>query len=89
MSVATVGLDIAKLVFQVHASDAEGRVVLRRRLRRNQVVSFFANLPPCVVGMESCCGSHYWSRRISSFGHTVRVMAPFGVFHLNFLRLAV
>lgn len=76
MKIATVGLDIAKQVFQVHAADLEDRVVLRRRLRRNQVVSFFANLPPCVVGMEACCGSHYWSRRISAFGHTVRLMAP-------------
>lgn len=76
MKIATVGLDIAKQVFQVHAADVEGRVVLRRRLRRNQVVSFFADLPPCVVGMEACCGSHYWFRRIISFGHTVRLMAP-------------
>ena len=76
MKIATVGLDIAKQVFQVHGADVEGRVVLRRRLRRNQVVSFFANLPPCVVGMEACCGSHYWFRKISSFGHTVRTMAP-------------
>ena len=76
MNIATVGLDVAKQVFQVHAADLEGRVVLRRRLRRNQVINFFANLPACVVGMEACCGSHYWCRRISSFGHTVRLMAP-------------
>jgi transposase len=62
MNIATIGLDVAKNVFQVHGADAEGRAVLRQRLRRNQVASFFANVPPCVVGLEACCGSHYWSR---------------------------
>lgn len=76
MNIATIGLDVAKNVFQVHGADAEGRAVLRQRLRRNQVASFFANLPPCVVGLEACCGSHYWSRVIGRFGHTVRLMAP-------------
>jgi transposase len=76
MKVATIGLDIAKHIFQVHGADAEGRPLLRRRLRRSQVARFFANLPPCVVGMEACCGAHYWSRVIGRFGHTVRLIAP-------------
>jgi transposase len=59
MKIATVGLDIAKQVFQVHAADSEGRAVLRRRLQRNQVAEFFANLPPCLVGLEACCGSRF------------------------------
>jgi transposase len=76
MKITTIGLDIAKQVFQVHAADAEGRVVLRKRLRRNQLTAFFANVPPCVVRLEACCGSHYWVRVLSRYGHTVRLIAP-------------
>ncbi len=76
MIIQTIGLDVAKQIFQVHGADADGRGVLRRKLRRNQVAAFFANLPPCVVGLEACCGAHYWSRVISRFGHTVRLIAP-------------
>ena len=76
MKVVTIGLDLAKRIFQVHGADAEGRPLLRRRLRRSQVPHFFANVPPCVVGMEACCGAHYWSRVIGQFGHTVRLIAP-------------
>lgn len=76
MSVATVGLDIAKQFFQVHGADAEGRAVLRRKLRRNQVAAFVANLPPCTVGLEACCGSHYWVRVLSRSGHRVQLIAP-------------
>src|SRR5713226_6461209 len=76
MKVVTIGLDLAKHIFQVHGADAEGRPLLRRRLRRSQVARFFANVPPCVVGMEACCGAHYWSRVIGRFGHTVRLIAP-------------
>ncbi len=76
MKIATVGLDIAKQSFQVHAADSEGRAVLRKRLRRNQVAEFFANLSPCVVGLEACGGSHYWDRVLSRLGHTVRLIAP-------------
>ena len=76
MKVVTIGLDLAKHIFQVHGADAEGRPLLRRRLRRSQVTRFFANVPPCVVGMEACCGAHYWSRVIGRFGHTVRLIAP-------------
>jgi transposase len=76
MNVTTIGLDLAKNVFQIHGADSEGRPFLRRRLRRKEVAGFFANLPPCVVGMEACCGAHYWSRVIGRFGHTVRLIAP-------------
>ena len=76
MSVATIGLDIAKQCFQVHGVDANGRVVLRKRLRRREVAEFFANLPPCTVGLEACCGSHYWVRVLSRSGHCVLLIAP-------------
>ena len=76
MKITTIGLDLAKQIFQVHGVDVEGRVVLRGRLRRNQVAAFFANVPPCVVGLEACCGAHYWSRVLGRFGHTVRLIAP-------------
>lgn len=76
MSVQTIGLDIAKNVFQVHGVDAAGRNVLRRRLRRNQVADFFANLPQCLVGIEASGGAHYWARVLRRAGHEVRLMAP-------------
>lgn len=76
MKVATVGLDIAKRVFQVHGVDDTGVVVLRRRLQRDEVTPFFANLPACRVGVEACGGAHYWARRLSRLGHTVRLIAP-------------
>ncbi len=76
MRVVIIGLDLAKHIFQVHGVDAEGRPCLRKRLRRSQVAHFFANLPPCVVGMEACCGAHYWSRVIGRRGHTARLIAP-------------
>jgi transposase len=76
MSVAFIGLDLAKSVFQVHGVDAQGKVVVTKRLRRDAVLAFFANLAPCVVGMEACAGSHFWAREIARLGHTVRLMAP-------------
>lgn len=76
MKVTTVGLDLAKNVFQVHGVDAAGNAVLRRRLRRAQVLSFFAQLPPCLIGMEACGGAHHWARKLSEQGHTVRLMSP-------------
>ena len=76
MKIVTIGLDLAKHIFQIHSVDAEGHPLLRRRLRRTQVTGFFANVPPCVVGMEACCGAHYWGRVIGRFGHTVRLIAP-------------
>ena len=74
--VSTIGLDLAKSVFQVHGADASGAVVLRKKLRRIQVLSFFAALPPCTVAMEACGGSHHWAREITRLGHTVRLIPP-------------
>ena len=76
MRAATIGLDTSKHLFQVHGVDATGRMVLRRRLRRNQLVAYFANLPCCVIGLEASGGAHYWARTLSRLGHTVRLMAP-------------
>jgi transposase len=74
--VTTIGLDIAKSVFQVHGVDAEGNIMVRRQLKRRYVLAFFRKLPPCVVGLEACASSHYWSRELSALGHTVRLMPP-------------
>jgi transposase len=74
--ITTIGLDIAKSVFQVHAVDAEGRVILRRQLKRRYVLAFFEKMPPCLVGIEACASSHHWSRELRAFGHTVRLMPP-------------
>ena len=76
MNVSTVGLDLAKNVFQVHAIDETGEVSVRRSLRRRQVVAFFRKLQPCLVGMEACGTSHFWAREIASLGHEVRLMPP-------------
>ncbi|WP_455918741.1 IS110 family RNA-guided transposase [Ensifer canadensis] len=73
-NVATIGLDIAKNVFQVHGADADGVPVFNRKLRRSEVLDFFERQPPCVVGMEACCSSHHWARCISKFGHDVRLI---------------
>ena len=76
-SISTIGLDIAKSVFQVHGvDDAAGQVVIRRQLRRRQVLAFFQRLPPCLVGIEACASSHHWSRELQALGHTVRLMPP-------------
>jgi transposase len=72
--VTTIGLDLAKHVFQVHGVDAEGATVLRKQLRRAQVVAFFSRLPRCVVGMEACGTAHYWARELRALGHEVRLM---------------
>lgn len=75
MNVTAVGIDLAKNVFQVHAVDARGKVVLRKQLRRAQVAGFFSNMPPCLIGMEACASAHHWGRTFERFGHTVRLMA--------------
>jgi transposase len=72
----TIGLDIAKSVFQVHGVDAAGQVVVRRQLKRRYVLAFFQKLPPCLIGIEACASSHYWSRELQALGHTVRLMPP-------------
>jgi transposase len=74
--VSTIGLDIAKSVFQVHGVDAAGQVVIRRQLKRRYVLAFFEKLPPCLVGIEACASSHHWSRELKVFGHTVKLMPP-------------
>jgi transposase len=76
MKITTVGIDLAKNVFQVHAVDERGRVVLRKQLRRDQMTVFFANLAPCVIGMEACGSAHHWARTLKGFGHDVRLMSP-------------
>ena len=75
-TITTIGLDIAKSVFQVHGVDAVGQVVIRRQLKRRQVQPFFERLPPCLVGIEACASSHHWSRQLQALGHTVRLMPP-------------
>jgi transposase len=75
-AITTIGLDIAKSVFQVHGIDAEGNVVLRRQLKRRYVLAFFQKLPPCLVGIEACASAHYWSRELQALGHVVRLMPP-------------
>src|SRR6476620_1282783 len=74
-TVTTIGLDIAKSVFQVHGVDAAGQLVIRRQLKRRQVLAFF-ELPPCLIGIEACASSHHWSRELQAPGHTVRLMPP-------------
>jgi transposase len=76
MQITTIGLDLAKRIFQVHAVDASGEVVIRKALRRSQVLPFFTNLPPCLVGMEACGTSHHWARELTKLGHEVRLMPP-------------
>jgi transposase len=75
-AVTTIGLDIAKSVFQVHGVDANGNVVIRRQLKRRYVMAFFEKLPPCLVGVEACATSHHWARELMALGHTVRLMPP-------------
>jgi len=74
--VRTIGLDIAKSVFQVHGIDANGDVVLRRRVTRARLLAFFAKLAPCLIGIEACATSHYWARELRKLGHDVRLMPP-------------
>ena len=74
--VSTIGLDLAKNVFQVHGADASGRVVIRKQLRRGQVLAFFSLQPPCVVAMEACSGAHFWAREIGKLGHEMRLIPP-------------
>ncbi len=76
MNITTVGIDLAKNVFQVHGVDQRGKAVLRRVLKRSEMTKFFSNLPVCLIGMEACGGAHFWARQLSAFGHTVRLMAP-------------
>ncbi len=76
MKLTTIGIDLAKNVFQVHGVDERGKVVLKKQLKRAQVLPFFANLAPCKIGMEACGSAHYWARKLQTLGHTVQLIAP-------------
>ena len=76
MKLTTIGIDLAKNVFQVHGVDQHGKTVLKKQLKREQMASFFANTPTCLVGMEACGGAHHWARKLQGFGHTVKLIAP-------------
>lgn len=76
MEIKTIGIDLAKNVFQVHGVDEHGKTVLRKQLKRDQVTKFMANTPPCLVGMEACGSAHHWARELQRFGHCVRLMSP-------------
>ena len=96
MQITTIGLDIAKNVFQVHGIDASEKVVIRKQLRRSQVLAFFKALPRCLVGMEACATAHYWARELTKLGHQVRLMPAKDVkayvkrsLHSRSIRLAV
>jgi transposase len=75
-TVTTIGLDIAKSVLQVHGISATGEVLIRRQVRRGQMLKVFANLPPCLIGIEACASAHHWSRELQSLGHQVKLMPP-------------
>lgn len=76
MNIKRIGIDLAKQVFQIHGVDHHDKIVLRKQLKRNQVLSFFAALPPCLIGLEACGGAHHWARELQKLGHTVKLMAP-------------
>ena len=76
MQIARIGLDLAKYVFEIHGVDAQGRMVVRKTLRRHAVSVFFANLPPCLIGMEASNGAHFWAKALSDLGHDVRLISP-------------
>jgi transposase len=76
MNSTTIGLDIAKTVFQIHGVEANGKVTLRKQLKRAQVLAFFVNLPPCRIGLEACAGAHYWARELIKLGHDARLISP-------------
>ncbi len=76
MKITTVGIDLAKNVFQIHGVDERGHAVLKKQLKRSQVMEFFVNLPPCLIGMEACGSAHHWARELAKLGHTVKLMAP-------------
>lgn len=74
--ITTIGLDLAKQVFQIHGADAEGAPIVSRKLRRAEVLRFFEKQPTCLVGIEACGGAHYWAREIAALGHEVRLIPP-------------
>ena len=76
MTITTIGIDIAKDVFQIHGVNEHGKVLTRKQIRRHEMLKFFVNLPQCLIGMEACGGAHYWSRELTKLGHTVKLMSP-------------
>ncbi len=76
MQITTFGINLAKNVFQVHGADAKGQPLLRKQLRKDQLVVFFSNMKPCLIGMEACGGAHHWARKLQALGHAVKLMAP-------------
>lgn len=76
MKITTIGIDLAKNVFQVHGVDERGKAVMKKQLKRSQVLPFFANLTPCLIGMEACASAHFWARKLAALGHVVKLMAP-------------
>lgn len=76
MKITTIGIDLAKNVLQVHGVDERGKVLLKKQLKRDQMITFFANLPACLIGMEACGSAHFWANKLQGLGHTVKLMAP-------------
>ena len=76
MDITTIGIDLAKSVFQLHGIDTNGNIILQKTLRRGRVLAFLTKIPPCLIGMEACATAHYWAREITSLGHKVRLIPP-------------
>ena len=76
MKITTIGIDLAKVVFQIHGVDERGKVAVRKQLKRAEISSYFAKLEPCLIGMEACGSAHHWARKLEGYGHTVKLMAP-------------
>jgi len=76
MKIRIIGIDLAKAIFQIHGVDEHGKVVLRKQLKRKDIAKYFANLEPCLIGMEACGSAHYWARKLERYGHTIKLMAP-------------
>jgi transposase len=76
MNITIIGIDLAKVVFQIHCVDERGKVVVRKQLKRSEMSSYFAKLNTCLIGMEACGSAHHWARMLEGYGHTVKLMAP-------------
>jgi transposase len=76
MKITTIGIDLAKTIFQIHGVDQYGKTIVRKQVRRAEMLPYFANLPPCLIGMEACGSAHHWARKLAGYGHTVKLMAP-------------
>ena len=83
IDITTLRIDIAKSVFQLHGVDAQGAIVLQKKLRRGAVVKFLSKLEPCLIGIEACATSHYWAREIAALGHDVKMIPPAYVIHMS------